>query len=771
MQIKKIVILILILFSAFQLSAQGVGLVLSGGGAKGLSHIGAIKALEENDIPIDYITGTSMGAIVGALYAIGLSPDEMLTLFRSRQFESWYNGEQEPLFATYIYRRESTAEMFSVSANFNRGKKISLNLPSSIIPPYPMDLAVMQLFGSPAAASGYNFDNLMVPYRCVASDVARKSPVVFKSGDLGSAVRASMTFPFFFQPILIDSVLYFDGGLYNNFPWDVMLKDFKPDYLIGIKCASQFASKPKPDDIVSQIETMLMVETNYKIPEDKGILLDMRFSDVSLLDFDKIDQLVQTGYFDMMKLIPEIKKNIKSRRTKDEVMKKRLEFRTKCIPLVFENVVIKDSLRQSSKEFIDKTFRENRRRYFDFEQLKRGYYRVIASGNVKGFYPVAKLRKDSVFDVNVQVSEAKPLKFSIGGNISSSSLNQGYLGVEYHRFSAMPWRAAADINLGRFYTGFNGYFRQDFSVRPLAFYEVQLTSHRFDYFGGSQTNFFTNRVPTSNVQEGELFGSFSIATPINLYDNLLAKLSLTFGKNFYEYYQTDNFTSYDKPDKTNFSYVSPSFYIEKNTTNYKMYPTEGSVYKVSLRFTHLKEDYRPGSTSLEREAINNSQHNTIMLRNYFESYIPISKLLTLGWVADIAISNRALMGDRISTLLYLPAFQPTAHSRTFLLSENRSQAFIGAAVIPIIRITKTLSLHVMGAYFQPYKLLLMTDDGSAQFSDRFPRGSFSGDFAAVWQSPVGPVTLSASYYDKSDVKWFPQLNIGFLIYKPKALAN
>lgn len=771
MQIKKIVIIILLSVSALAASAQSVGLVLSGGGAKGLSHVGAIKALEDNGIPIDYVAGTSMGAIVGALYSIGLSPDEMIKLFKSKEFESWYNGEQEPMFASYIYRRDPTPEMIKLTASINNeGKKLSINVPSSIIAPYPMDLAVMQIFASPAAAAKYNFDSLMVPYRCVGADVSRKSPVAFSKGDLGSAVRASMTFPLVFQPIMIDSVLYFDGGLYNNFPWDVMVKDFNPDYLIGIKCASQFVTVPKPDDVLSQLEAMLTVETNYNIPEDRGILLDLKFEDVDLLDFDKIDQLVQAGYFNMMKLMPEIKQKVQRRRNAEELLQKRLDFRTKCIPLIFEKVIIKDSLKYSAKDFIDKTFRENRTRYFDFEQLKRGYYRIIASGNVKKFFPTAKLSKDSVFNVNLQVSEAPPIKIAVGGNISSSSLNQGYLGIEYRKFTGVPWRVAADINFGRFYTGFNGYFRQDFSVRPFAFYELQFVTHRFDYFGANQTNFFSHRVPSSNAQEGETFVTASIATPVNLYENLLAKLTFTAGENDYEYYHIDNFTSYDIPDKTELTYLSPSFYIEKNTTNYRLYPTDGSIYKISLRYTHLREDYRPGSTIIDAQPISKKIHNSVSIRAYFESYIPLSKKFTLGWIADITLSNRTALGDRTSSLLYLPAFQPTPHSKTLFLSEYRAQSFAGAALMPIYNITKSLSLHLTGAYFQPYKYILQTSDGSTKFSDRFPKGKFLGEIAGVWQSPIGPITLSATYYDKSDIKWFPQFNIGFLIYKPKALA-
>ncbi|MDD4638820.1 MAG: patatin-like phospholipase family protein, partial [Bacteroidales bacterium] len=744
MQIKKFVIFILLYIIPFALQSQSVGVVFSGGGAKGLSHIGALIALEENGIPVDFIAGTSMGAIVGGLYAIGLTPEEMLTLFRSKEFESWYSGQQEPYFATYMYRKEASSEMFGVTLSKDKKSKISINLPTSIVSPYPMDLAVVQIFASPSAAAGYNFNKLMVPFRCVSADVANKKSVVLRKGDLGSAIRSSMTFPFFFKPIMIDSVLLFDGGFYNNFPWDVMVQDFNPDYIIGVKCATQFSRAPTSDDIISQIESMLTAETNYNIPEERGILIDSKFEDVSLLDFGKIDDIVAEGYRNTMKLMPEIKERIKRRIKAEELLNRRLEFRRRCLPLVFEKVVITDSLVNEQKEFIDKTFREDRTRYFDFEQLKRGYYRVIASGNVKDFFPVAKMKRDSIFDIHLRVSTSPPLRLSIGGNISSSSLNQGYVGAEYHKFSVTPWRVHADLNLGRFYSGLSGYFRQDFSVRPLAFYEVQFTSHRFDYFGGNQTNFFSNNTPSSNVQESEIFGKVSIATPVNIYQNILAKLSFAFGRNIYQYFQNERFTSYDVPDITYYSFFSPSLMIERNTTNYPIYPTEGMNGRVSLRFTGLSEDYKPGSTSLGKAPIENMPHTSLSFRYFTESFEKISDLLILGWSADVVISNPLAMKDRISTLMIMPAFEPFPHSRTLLQNTNRAPSFLGVSVTPILKIYKSIFFHFKGVYFQPYRQLRITDDGSTRFSDNFPRGTFMADVAAVWQSPVGPVSLSAS---------------------------
>jgi Predicted esterase of the alpha-beta hydrolase superfamily len=144
-------------------SNKKIGLVLSGGGAKGLSHIGVLKALEENNIPIDYVCGTSMGAIVGALYSIGYSPDEMLTLFKSKEFERWYNGQPEKMYASYFYRGDPSPKLFSFFFARKKGK-LKVDLPTSYVSPYPMDLAVMQIFAPPSDACDYDFNKLMFPF-------------------------------------------------------------------------------------------------------------------------------------------------------------------------------------------------------------------------------------------------------------------------------------------------------------------------------------------------------------------------------------------------------------------------------------------------------------------------------------------------------------------------------------------------------------------------------------------------------------------------------
>ena len=192
---RKITVIIALFLAAIQIvSAQKVGLVLSGGGAKGAAHIGVIKALEENNIPIDYITGTSIGAIIGSLYAMGYSPEEMLELMLSKEFSYWQTGTVEEQYTYYFKEPYPTPEFAHFSIDMSDSLQIKASfLPQSLINPIQMNQAFMALFSQATAKAGWNFDNLFVPFRCVASDIYTKKPIIFKNGDLGDAVRASMT--------------------------------------------------------------------------------------------------------------------------------------------------------------------------------------------------------------------------------------------------------------------------------------------------------------------------------------------------------------------------------------------------------------------------------------------------------------------------------------------------------------------------------------------------------------------------------------------------
>ncbi|MDD3108150.1 MAG: patatin-like phospholipase family protein, partial [Alistipes sp.] len=202
--------------------AQRVGMVMSGGGAKGLYHIGVLKALEENGIPIDYVSGTSMGSIIAGLYAIGYSPDQMAELFKSDQISYWMSGKIQPQYLYYFRKKTPTPAMVSFRLDLKDKKSRRIALPTNLIPSHQIDLAFVDFFAAPNAACGGDFDKLFVPFRCVATDAAAQGEVVYRNGNLGKSIRASMTIPLVFKPLRQDSTLLYDGGMYNNFPWQVL---------------------------------------------------------------------------------------------------------------------------------------------------------------------------------------------------------------------------------------------------------------------------------------------------------------------------------------------------------------------------------------------------------------------------------------------------------------------------------------------------------------------------------------------------------------------
>lgn len=285
---NKILVLASFILFTISVSAQSVGLVLSGGGAKGLYHIGVIKALEENSIPIDYVSGTSMGSIVAGMYAAGYSPDEMKDIFMTDDVKYWLTGKiqdhylyyfkkQDPVPAMIrmnvdlvemIKKRKSKSDSTSTNgvvdvtglSNNDHEKKKSNNVKfsvadgmmnganskdpnkaASMFPSTQMDIAFLYFFSSASSYCNNNFDSLFVPFSCISVDILKKRQFVWREGDLGMAIRSSMAIPIVFKPVKVDSMLMYDGGLQNNFPWQEMKQDFDPNVIIGVKCVGDGA--------------------------------------------------------------------------------------------------------------------------------------------------------------------------------------------------------------------------------------------------------------------------------------------------------------------------------------------------------------------------------------------------------------------------------------------------------------------------------------------------------------------------------------------------
>lgn len=213
------------------LGRKKVGLVLSGGGAKGTVHVGVLKVLEEAGIPIDYIAGTSMGAIIGGLYAIGYDPHTLDSMLRA---QSWME-----LFSDKVARRDLTFEERRINDRYLLTVPLSSDMKIKVPSGLMSGNNVLNLLNIMTIdyRDSLSFSELPIPFACVAYDLASGRSVTLDRGNLAESIRASMSIPGAFEPIRIDDMVLIDGGISNNFPVDVV-KAMGADILIGVDVAS-----------------------------------------------------------------------------------------------------------------------------------------------------------------------------------------------------------------------------------------------------------------------------------------------------------------------------------------------------------------------------------------------------------------------------------------------------------------------------------------------------------------------------------------------------
>jgi len=273
-----------------QMKDLKVGLVLSGGGAKGLAHIGVLKVLEEAGIRIDYIGGTSAGAMVGALYASGYNSKELDSILRSYDYmDLIQNPNSRELYSFY---QKENSEKYTLSLPIKNG---SIGLPVSLSKGQKMlnELSILTKHVHEIT----DFKKLPIPFYCITTNIETGEQVVLEDGFLPQAIRASGAFPSVFAPVLIDGKYLMDGGIVNNFSIDVMHeKDI--DLIIGVDVQGKLEKKDDLDsviDIVVQIVGFQMYKGKVKEKETTDIYIKPNIDGVSVSSFDKMDEIIISG--------------------------------------------------------------------------------------------------------------------------------------------------------------------------------------------------------------------------------------------------------------------------------------------------------------------------------------------------------------------------------------------------------------------------------------------------------------------------------------------
>jgi NTE family protein len=772
-----LITLCFILLSTSALYAQRVGVVLSGGGAKGMTHIGVIKALEEHNIPIDYIAGTSMGAIVGGMYAIGMTADEMIELLKSDDFKRWSTGEIDSKYIYFYKHEDPSPAIFDIGFRINLANgldSVSVKpvFPSNMVSPVQMNLAFLELFMQANAVAGSNFDSLLVPFRCVASDIYRKEAVIFGEGDLGDAIRASMTFPFVFKPIEVDGRVLFDGGIYNNFPVDVMRNDFNPDFMIGSVVVSE-PGKPSIDDPYLQLQSMIMGHTNYSIPASEGFLLHFDLRGQSLFDFSKVDEFVDLGYEQTIAQIDEIKRGIERRVSTEEIAERRANFKTEFPAPKFKNIYM-TGINPQQQLYVSRAFKEKGENVFDLEKLKKGYFELISDERIREIIPHAKYNEESgYFDLYLHVRPETNVQLLVGGNISSSTSNQAYIGLRFQKLSESARTTSLDAQFGKIYNGMSLGTRIDFATEKDFYMRGRFVAHRYDYYEGIR--FFYQDSPTSEFSQTETFVQLHLGAPFTQKGRVELGVGGGYLSDKYVLNQPSQTYSF-APDRSKYFIAGVSSQIESYTLDKIMYPTKGHYSTFSLKGFYGRESFQSAVSS----AGNIAGKNDLwwQLSGRYEQYYTVTQRFVLGAHAEFVFSSRDFSYNYMATIIQAPAFEPTPHSETVFNEAYSANKFAAVGVKPVLQLSNSLSLRNETYFFLPYQSIQRQADnsdwlstsGPAFYAKPFASYQYMSELSLVLDIlKVASISIFTNYYSTAASQWNFGVNIGCLLFNKKFL--
>lgn len=738
-----------------------VGLVLSGGGAKGIAHIGVIQAFEENGIPIDYITGTSMGAIVGGLYASGYSPAEMMELVASPGFSDWSKGKIDPARLCY-FMQEPESPSF---VNINLGKDstaVRSVLPNSLINPLPMNMAFLEIFSRYTAQCGGDFSRLFVPFSCVTSDVYAKHKVVLSDGSLADAVRMSMSFPMVFEPIRLDGIPMYDGGIYDNYPVDVMVEKYKPDVVVGVNVSSGKIS-PDSRNPLDQMEAMVMQPDHYPFPTDKGVDIRVDVSEFGLLDFGRYDEIYAAGYRRGLEMVDSVKRFTGKGVAPESVMERRRAFKAATPEVVISGVEVSGGSPHEDA-YLQSLFAPARgRRSMTLGEAADAYWRAISSGRLQNLVPAPVLDADGTFRLRYRAVVKEDFSVGVGGYISSSTTSMLFFRLGYNplRFKGLTANVSAWLGQSYLGTEVSGAFYYN-TRRPTAM-RLRFVAARSSYHE-TERLFYELDAPDF-IRRSEVFGEMYFSMGPGLRSRLDAGVG--YGRLRDRYYEKIQARAAGRDKESGiFNLGKVMARWQMNTLDNTMAPTSGSDVSALLqgvagryRYTSPDAGRSPHSKSLAwLQADLRASH-----------YFGLGKSLALGTGGRVLLSTRKLLPTYEASIVAAAATHPTPATYNYFNPSLRANSFVALDLQPVWKVNGTFQVRADLHGFLPMRKILPRRDGpGARYGRWFSDPEFFGELRGMVTLPFGVISAYGNYATGGS-GWNCGISIGTFILAPKFL--
>ena len=757
----------MLLFVSLSSGAQKVALVLSGGAAKGISHIGVLKALEENEIPIDYIVGTSMGAIIGGCYAAGMSPDQIEELIVSDDFLRWVTGQPEKGYNFHYYDHDLSPGFLHLNLSLDTANMLQFY--QSIASDASLNFALTEKMAQASAISSNNFDSLFVPLRVVAADVFSQTEVVLSSGSLSEALRASQTVPFFYTPIRIDGKYLFDGGIYNNFPVSVAQESFSPDVIIGSNVSSKvYTEYPYEEDDKLINRSLLYMILDKSDPSDvpeNGIYIQPNLAGYTSFDFAKARALIDSGYVQTIRQLNELREKIASREACDSVNLRRNHFNNRSVPFVFDGIQFR-GFTNAQQRYIRRIFkiRQNDAQDLSLSEVKEGYFNLIGELYFDNTFPTIQYRPWlDKFVLQLVRRPRKNFQVDFGGVLASRNISNLFLGLNYYYFRSTLTHAYVGFQTGSFYKSISANARIDLPYLGRLYAQPEFVRNIWDYVEG--TDLLIKTTPTVLKRFDNSYG-LTIGWPLG--NKVRGTLGVHGLANKDSYSNEKKFVSTDTLDEMRINGLRTGFELSANTLNRKQYASEGKAITLSVDYFSITEDYIPGTTS-EALVGEHRKHQWFRFRGTIEHYANLGKFRP-GYYVDAVFSNQPFFQNYVGTIVNAPAFCPLQDSRTLILENFRSFNYIGVGSRNVFVLKpRTFDFRLEAYLFKPIEHIV---EGSNQeaYSDReFTKVFLAGTAGLVYHSPIGPVSLSANYYDDPQYNFGVLFHVGYLLFNRHSL--
>lgn len=425
---KFFFILLYLLFTINLTSSEKkIALVLSGGGARGISQIGVLKALEEQNIKIDYIVGTSIGALIGGMYSVGYTTNEMDSIFRLKYFASIFNiSEKVERNELFLYQKQ-LEQRNSIKLNFEDFK---FEVPKSLSYGKNFDLFLRDIFWNSRYSTNSDFDKLKFKYRAVATDLISGNSVVLKDGNLITAIKASASIPLRFPPVELDSMFLVDGGIKSNVPIDIAI-ELGADIIIAVNTTSNLLNKEllkEPWNIADQVVSILIKDKLNETLKNADILISPELDEYNNLDFSKIDFLIDKGFKATKKSLYQSKVKLNYL---DSTIKKN-KYNVKLISVNNNDVLLQDTI--IIEKDIDKIKSYSldylRKIGYDFANINAVKFDSL-NNSIKIYCDLAIINKIEIKGGKIDYLVKRELKFKENQLLTKDLMSETYQNLEY----------------------------------------------------------------------------------------------------------------------------------------------------------------------------------------------------------------------------------------------------------------------------------------------------------------------------------------------------